>query len=255
MPVYNEGKSILKIVDGINICLKNKPYFYRITIVDDGSTDDTFEVLKNSSYKLNLISNKVNSGKGISLRKGMAQCTEQEIVITLDGDGEHIPEDIPSIIRPVVEETAKSVVGTRFEDNRFLRFLNPKFSGSYSNNKKRFNFLRRFGNWLFSLFIWIATGVWLNDSQSGFRAFAPGVIPSLNLICNGFQIETEITMQLIKKGYNIEDVAIQTGRVNRPSYMGIVKDSFKILITIFRLKMPYKINKWLCNIFPFILKK
>jgi hypothetical protein len=173
----------------------------------------------------------------------------------MDGDGEHIPEDILPLIDPILNRKAHSVIGTRFDDNRFLRFFSKKSFGSYSQNRKKLNLLRRFGNWLFSLSIWIATGVWIIDSLSGFRAFAPRVLQNLELCCKGFQIETEMTMELINNRYKIEHVPIQTGFVERPSYMGIVKDSIKIIATIIRTKLPNKLSKRLIEAFPILIKR
>ena len=77
----------------------------------------------------------------------------------------------------------------------------------------------------------------------------------LQLNCHGFQIETEITMNLINNCVDIENIPIQTGRVGRPSYMEIFKDSLKNFITIFRLKLPKRIDDWLCRVLPFIVRK
>jgi hypothetical protein len=173
----------------------------------------------------------------------------------MDGDGEHLPEDIFTLIEPILNGKVKAAIGTRFDDNKFFKFFNQKSNGTYSNNGKSLNFLRRFGNWLFSSAIWIATQKWVADTQNGFRAFAPGVVQDLNLDCQGFQIETEITMSLINNCVEIENIPIQTGRVGRPSYMEIFKDSLKNFITIIRLKFPKKIDQWLCRVLPFIVRK
>ena len=249
IPIYNEGKSILKLVKKIHLVLQDTLQF-RITIVNDCSTDNTLDLLKNSSVETNLISTNENSGKGVSLIKGFDQCTNKEIIVTIDGDGEHLPEDIFPLIQPIIRGFAQATIGSRFRDNRFFNFFLNNNKGSYSNNGKSLNYLRRFGNWIFSMFIWMSTRVWIVDSQCGFRAYAPGVIQSLNLNCKGFQIETEITMNLINKGLKIIDVPIHTGKGNRPSYMDIVIDSIKNGLTIIRLKLSRKIDRWLCKIFP-----
>lgn len=252
IPIYNEGKSIVKLVKKIHLVLQDTLQF-RITIVNDCSTDNTLDLLENSSVETNIISTNENSGKGVSLIKGFEQCTNQEIIVTIDGDGEHLPEDIFPLIHPIIQGFAQATIGARFRNNRFLNFFMNNNKGSYSNNGKSLNYIRRFGNWIFSMFIWMATRVWIVDSQCGFRAYAPGVIQKLNLDCKGFQIETEITMNLINKGLKIVDVPIQTGKGNRPSYMDIVIDSIKNGLTIIRLKLPRKLNRWMRKIFPVLI--
>ena len=252
IPIYNEGKSIIKLVKKIQHVLRGSLQF-RITIVNDCSTDNTLDLLKNASVETDVISTNVNSGKGVSLIKGFNRCTNKAIIVTMDGDGEHMPEDIFALILPIIQGSAQATIGSRFRDNRFLNFFRNNNIGSYSNNGKPLNFLRRFGNWLFSMIIWIGTGVWIVDSQCGFRAYAPGVIQKLNLDCKGFQIETEITMKLINNGIIIVDVPIHTGKCHRLSYMDIVIDSIKNGLTIIRLKFPRKLDRWLCKIFPFLI--
>ncbi len=254
IPVFNESYSIIQLIEKIYECFVNLPKPI-ITIIDDGSTDDTLYELEQSSYNINIISNKKNSGKGVSLINGFKICSEDDIVITMDGDGEHIPEDIFALVQPIIEGKVKSVIGTRFLDNKFLKIFYRKYFGSYSNNGKRLNYIRRFGNWLFSLFIWFATRNWIIDSQSGFRAFAPGVVKEFDLSSKGFQIETEITMQLIKNGIQIDEIPIKTGTVNRDSYMGIFRDSIKNIITIIRIVLPKSISNWLIRNFEFISQK
>jgi glycosyltransferase involved in cell wall biosynthesis len=252
IPIYNEGKSIVKLVKKIHLVLQDTLLF-RITIINDSSTDNTLDLLKNSSTETKIITTNENSGKGVSLIKGFNQCTNKEIIVTMDGDGEHLPKDIFSLIRPIILGFAQATIGARFRDNKFLNFFLNNNKGSYSNNGKSLNYLRRFGNWIFSMFIWMTTRVWIVDSQCGFRAYAPGVIQKLNLDCKGFQIETEITMNLINKGLKIVDVPIQTGKGNRPSYMDIVIDSIKNGLTIIRLKLPQKLNRWMRKIFPVLI--
>ena len=252
IPIYNEGKSIVKLVKKIHLVLQDTIQF-RITIVNDCSTDNTLDLLKNSSIETKIITTSENSGKGVSLIKGFNQCTNNEIIVTMDGDGEHLPKDIFSLIRPINLGFAHATIGARFRDNRFLNFFKNNNKGSYSKNGKSLNYIRRFGNWIFSMFIWMATREWIVDSQCGFRAYAPGVIQKLNLYCKGFQIETEITMNLINKGLKIIDVPIKTGKGNRPSYMDIVIDSIKNGLTIIRLKLPRKLNRWMRKIFPVLI--
>ena len=246
IPIYNESKTIVKLLSQIEDCFHFYPN-YKITVIDDGSSDDSVEKIKYFSPLIQIISNITNAGKGVSLMNGFKNCTNEEIIVTMDGDGEHIPEDIEKLITPIIEGKSQSVIGSRFEDNAFLKIFNSKYYGTYSKNGKDLNFLRRFGNWIFSLTIWMAQRNWVVDSQSGFRAFSPGVVNKFTLNCRGFQIETDITMQLLKNGIKIDCVPIETGFVNRPSYMNILKDSFKIILTIVRNALPKKINRWLCQ--------
>jgi len=94
----------------------------------------------------------------------------------MDSDGEHYPEDIPLLLKPALLNQADMVIGSRF-----ININGKRKGGSYLNNHKKYSQLRKFGNWLFSTTMLILTRKRVDDTQSGFRVFRPGVVKQLNV--------------------------------------------------------------------------
>ncbi len=151
----------------------------------------------------------------------------------MDSDGEHYPEDIPLLLKPALQDQADMVIGSRFNNINGMGK-----GGSYLNNRKKYSQLRKFGNWLFSTAIWLLTGKKINDTQSGFRVFRPGVVQSLNIESLGFTIETEITSQVLVRSWRVQEVGIHNGRPFRDSYMHIIRDGIKIILTACKEVFP-----------------
>ncbi|MHA1733718.1 MAG: glycosyltransferase family 2 protein [Promethearchaeota archaeon] len=234
IPVYNEEKSIENVVKRTCNVLSKMHLEHEILVIDDGSSDCTGEIL--GCLDVACAPNDKNRGKGYTIQKGFALAREDEYIVTIDGDGEHAPEDLPALLFPVLMNKADCVIGSRF-----TRYKNLE-KGSYLNNQKRLSHLRKFGNWLFSTFMWFFTRRSIKDSQSGYRVFAPGIVKKLDIRSHGFMVETEITLQLIKQGYRVVEVPIHNGNPLRGSYMNILNDSVKIVLTIFRESFPKKVT-------------
>jgi glycosyltransferase involved in cell wall biosynthesis len=120
IPCYNEentiGKVISKIIDKKNL---NK----EIIVIDDGSTDKTIRILENDyANKIILIKNDKNYGKGYSLRRGINKSLG-DIILIQDSDLEYSPDDYEKLIKPIVEENADVVFGTRFRGQGTRRVL------------------------------------------------------------------------------------------------------------------------------------
>ena len=104
IPIYNESNTITKLLTQIEDCFQFYPD-YKITVIDDGSTDNSIEKIRLYSEEIHILSNKKNAGKGISLMLGFKHCSNDEIIVTMDGDGEHLPKDIEKIVIPILELT------------------------------------------------------------------------------------------------------------------------------------------------------
>ena len=247
IPVYNESKAIINILNRIHYTLKNQ-YKFKITVIDDGSSDDTYKLLNNLDLQILLEKNKKNLGKGISLKKGISFTKSNELVIIMDGDGEHPPEEIPQLIKPILENNADFVIGSRFMKSK--RFKGK--TGSYLKNQKKFSQLRKVGNSIISFLIYIFYHKYITDSQSGFRAFAPGIISLYNPKYSRFEVETEMTIDFIRKKKKIVEVPIDTGLSTRESHMNILRDSLKILFVIIEMRLNTRHQYLLKSIFiPF----
>jgi glycosyltransferase involved in cell wall biosynthesis len=219
IPAYNEERTIGDIIEDTLAVMDTLNMPYEIIVVDDGSTDETRSVAWN--HKVKVISNEANFGKGYSMRKAFQQA-QGNIIITMDSDGEHLPKEIPDIINPLFNG-ADIAIGSRF----------------LGNNIHATTRIHRIGNYLFNISIMLLTGKKVTDSQTGFRAMKKEVLQKLNLKSNGFEIETEITIKSLLRGYFIQEKPITIRRRNyNISRIKLLSDGAKILKTI--LMAPFR---------------
>jgi len=217
IPVFNEEKNIEDVLLRTNSVMETLKVPYEIIIVDDGSTDKTRWVA--SKHKVNLLSNGINKGKGYALSKGL-QKAKGNILITMDGDGAHRPEDIQDLVTPLLNG-ADVVIGSRFNSKK---------------EKGAIKKLHIIGNHLFNLLILLLTRKYITDSQSGFRAYRKEVIEKIKIISLGYEVETELTMKTLKNGFAVRERPI-TCKKRKAGYtkLNFIKDGFKILKTILRM--------------------
>ena len=135
IPVYNEANNIKKLLNEIRFSLKNFDT-YQIIFIDDGSTDDSQDILKDFENKkiIQLIKNKKNIGQSYSINKGIKNA-KYETIITLDGDGQNNPNDIPKLIKMYNETNNKLIGGIRI--NRKDDYI-KKISSVIANNIRSF---------------------------------------------------------------------------------------------------------------------
>ena len=164
-----------------------------------------------------MISNKVNRGKGYSLRRAL-QHAQGDIIVTLDSDGEHKPKEIPDLIEPL-HSGADIVAGSRFLGSKTQ--VTPK--------------LNEIGNFLFNTAIMTCTGKRVTDSQTGFRAMKRTVVDKLNLESDGYEIETEITVKGLINGFLLIEKPISVERRKYSiSKLRLLSDGTKIFKTIIK---------------------
>lgn len=220
IPVFNEEKNIGFVIRGVHHVLKRMGFPYEVIVVDDGSVDRTAEVAKNCDVKL--INNDMNLGKGVALRAGFVKARGQ-FIVTMDGDGSHRPEDIPSLVYSLLgDKDVHVVMSTRFDDEL----------GKNSTTK-----LHLIGNVIINILILFLTGKRITDSQSGLRVFKRDVLRKLSLDSSGYDIESEIIVKILKNGYKIKEVPIQCRkRYSGASKINSFKDGFEILKAILKAK-------------------
>jgi len=201
IPVFNEEKTVLKIIDKV-IALKIPSVKKEIIVVDDGSTDRTWSKIEDQKSRfrgLKLFRHKENMGKGAAVRTGIKNSTGDYIIIQ-DADLEYDPEQIKFLIEPVLRKEAKVVYGTRLDRM-------PHLSGE--ENDPRF-VLHFFGNRFLSLVTSILYGAWITDMETCYKLFPAKLAKNLKLKSRSFDFEPEITAKILKSGYKIIELPIKT---------------------------------------------
>jgi glycosyltransferase involved in cell wall biosynthesis len=184
IPTKNEEKSIGEIIE------QTKAFADEVLVVDGHSTDRTREIASEKGVKVVLDKGK---GKGDGLRVGIAEAKE-DIIVFIDADGSHNPEDIPRLVKPILVGEADLVVGSRIK------------GGSDELVGDMGRFIRMTGSNIITLIINYRWGVELTDSQNGFRAIRREVANKLGLKENIFTIEQEMVMKCLKQGFRIVEV-------------------------------------------------
>jgi len=185
IPAFNEEKTIGKIVE------KSLQYADKVIVCNDGSTDKTEEKAKEKGAVI--INHKKNLGYGAALISLFEEARKQnaEIMITLDGDGQHNPEQIPTLISALTENNVDVVIGSRFLDN------NTNSSGYRKTGIKIITSASNFG-----------TNFKVSDSQSGFRVYSKNAIDAIHPTEEGMSISTEILLKASNKGLSVAEVPI-----------------------------------------------
>jgi glycosyltransferase involved in cell wall biosynthesis len=214
IPVYNEELTVGNIIDRVKLVMQQTGLKNEIIVVDDCSYDKSLEVAKKRSAKIYTL--KQHLGKGYALRAGFAKA-KGDIIVTIDSDGSHKPEELLEVLAPVLEDKADLVIGSRY--------LNHK---SVAARK-----LNAFGVKLFNYFIQLLTSVAVTDSQSGYRAMKRQVLKNQNLKSGEYEIESEMLVKTAKKNFRITEVPISfEQRTYGRSGVDPLIDGFKILLSI-----------------------
>jgi glycosyltransferase involved in cell wall biosynthesis len=208
VPTYNNHKTLKKVLDSILDFTTN------IIIVNDGSTDDTFEILQQYS-QLTQIHHPKNIGKGRALRNGFRKAIEMhfEYAITIDSDGQHFASDIPNFIAEIQKEPNSLLIGSR--------------NMTQENVPKKSSFGNKFSNFWFKF----ETGIVLEDTQSGFRLYPLNLIPK-QFYTNKFEFEIEVIVRSAWKGIIVKNIPIQIlyDPLERVSHFRPFKDFTRISI-------------------------
>jgi dolichol-phosphate mannosyltransferase len=188
IPAFNEAPTIRQVVEEV----KNVPIDKEIIIVNDGSTDGTFELLEQirDDPQLTIVQSRENRGKGFAIRRGLEHVTG-DVVVIQDADLEIRPKDLLPMLEPLRKGTAKVVYGSRFMNGRqHASWLN------YTANRM----LAGFASLLYRTHI--------TDESTGYKAFDAALIKGLNLTCEGFEFCPEVTAKVLRAGYSIHEVPI-----------------------------------------------
>jgi len=198
IPAYNEEKNIAKVV------LQVRRYVDKVVVCDDGSMDLTAEIAEKLGAMV--VRHHKNTGKGAALRTALEYLKQlnPDVVVTMDADGQHDPNETPRIIKPIIEGKADMVIGSRFvegseTDAPLYRRLGLKLVNSVSRKSGK--------------------GV-ARDTQSGFRAYSAKVIDLMQQCeASGYGVETEQLSAAVRNGLRVMEVPITV------RYRGLEKTS------------------------------
>lgn len=222
IPLYNEENTIKNVIQKIP-----KYDNLEIIVVDDGSTDSSIEKvkdLKEKDQRISICKHKQNIGYGQAILTGFKKA-KGDIVVTLDSDGQHAPKDIFKLIKPIIENEADVVIGSRYLGDCY--YMVP--------------FYTQMGEILIKLVLWFLFGINVGNNQSGFRAFRKEVLPYFHDLRNrGMGLTTEILFQSGLKNMRVKEVPIKVfPRIYGFSYVNL----FKIIRSIFSCFIFYFIKK------------
>jgi glycosyltransferase involved in cell wall biosynthesis len=193
IPVYNEEKTILKVLDKVKK-VKLNDITKEIILVDDFSTDGTKNILselKDSSLKI--FFHQKNHGKGAAIRTALKHATG-DIIIIQDADLEYEPEEYPKLLEPIIENETKVVYGSR------LKAIRKNIKNMYK--------LHYIGNTVLTLMTNLLYGSMISDMETCYKVFKKEVLNDIKLKSKRFDFEPEITAKILKKGYKIKEVPI-----------------------------------------------
>ena len=215
VPAYNEEHTVGDVIDRLKATLREIGLPNEIIVVNDYSRDRTVEV---SLYRnVKVYSLKQHMGKGYALRAGFAKA-KGEIIVTIDSDGSNRPEELPLLLKPVLEGKADLLIGSRF-------------AGKQATSGKRFNAA---GVRIFNLLVRTLTGAQVSDSQSGYRVMKREVFKDLHLKSSTYEIESEMLVKIARRRFRVREVPVSfEQRTYGKSTLDPIVDGFRIFMSIF----------------------
>ena len=190
IPAKDEGATMGALLDGIS-GVSVPGYDLHPIVVDDGSTDATAAIARGRGASV--VAHPENRGLGAAVRTGLRAAVDSGAVAVayLDADLEYAPEDIPTLLEPVLSGRADYVLGSRFRGGvRGMRLY------------------RRVGNYAFTALLVVLTGTRITDGQTGMRAFSREAADRAEIV-HDYNYAQVLTLDLLRKGFRLEEVPIR----------------------------------------------
>lgn len=217
IPAYNEEKVIQDVLREIQAA-----GYRNIIVVDDGSRDQTREKASQIPGVVAL-KHPINRGKGAATKTGIeaAKMLGAGIIVTMDGDGQHNPQDIARLIEPIKNNHCDVVLGTRLK--------NPEGMPRH----------KVIANWVGNAVTWYFYGLWVSDSQSGFRAYSRHASELINTKTDRYEYDSEVIREIYYYKLKYKEVPIEVrytdysmGKVHKQSFINGLKTLYKIIWNI-----------------------
>jgi len=217
IPTYNESRAIADLINQIT------KLGLEVIIIDDGSTDDTVKIATACGAKV--LANFKNMGKGASLIKGYNFALQQgfDAVISMDGDGQHSPNDLLAFIQQARNSQSALIVGNRM------------------GMTKRMPVLRKLTNFLISKFISLVVKQHIPDTQCGFRLAKKELLARIDLSTSKYETESEVLIKAAHLGFEIESIPVKTIYSGEKSQINPLVDTLRFLrFMILEFIKPFK---------------
>jgi len=222
IPAFNVEKTIARLV------LEAQKFVDVVLVCDDGSTDCTAEIAERMGA--DVIQHEKNFGYGAAIKTLFTTARElnADVLVTLDGDGQHDPREIPRLIEPVLENKADIVLGSRF-----------------LGDKEKDNEVPRYRGWgikLISKLTGVASNHKFNDAQCGFRVYGRKALSGLSVVENGMGASVEVLMKSQKNGLTVVEVPaeVKYKELERSSTQNALGHGASVLMSILRLVVDEK---------------
>ncbi len=187
IPTYNNAGTLQQVLDSVLEVTSN------VIIIDDGSTDQTADILKGYEDNIEIITHDKNRGKGRALRNGFkhALTLGYDFAISIDSDGQHFASDLPRFIDEIETNPSSLVIGAR--------------NMSQENVPGKSSFGNKFSNFWY----WVETGIKLDDTQSGYRLYPIKALSDTKFFTNKFEFEVEVIVKAAWRGLNVKNIPIK----------------------------------------------
>ena len=213
VPAFNEEGIIQDVIREIR-----DAKYANIIVIDDGSGDNTQK--RAQSEGVIALRHKINRGYGAAVKTGIeaAKLLGADIVVTVDGDGQHDPKNIENLVKPILKEDFDVVLGTRLK--------NPEGMPLY----------KKVQNWIANIITWYLFGLWVTDSQSGFRAYSKNAMEKINTRYDRYEYASEVIREIYIYKLKFAEIPIQVryteysmGKEQKQNIWNGIKTFYKML--------------------------
>lgn len=218
IPAYNEETVITGVIAEIRAA-----GYGNILVVDDGSKDTTYEKAKETGVLA--LRHRLNRGKGAATKTGIeaAKLKNADIIVTMDGDGQHSPADIEKLVAPIRDGHCDVVLGTRLKNPEGM----PKYKIVH--------------NWIGNAIVWYLYGLWVSDSQSGFRAYSRHAAEVINTRTDRYEYDSEVIREIYKYKLTYREVPIEVryteysmGKLHKQSLGNGIKTLYRMIFHLLK---------------------